>query len=191
MLEKTYSNIEHTTFTNKQWAFLNDLEDQEYRKLFPEDLLGAFLALQIRTLREANGWTQKEFESIAGKKQPTISQWEDPNYGKYSLSTLKHLAKAFDVGLLVRFVSFSELANWVVDVDPNRLCPASYEEEARQLSFSETGGEDWTYPSNIEVMVITGDLEQWPQPLPALSQTGFSDSSSAVAAKVSAYEVAA
>lgn len=158
-LGKTPSDIEHTTLTNKQWAFLNDLDDEEYRQTFNEDLLGAYLALQIRTLREANGWTQKDFESIANKKQPTISQWEDPNYGKYSLTTLKHLAKAFDVGLLVRFVSFSELANWVVDVDADRLRPASYKEEASQLSFSDIDGEDWVSLGNIGDVVIAGDIQ--------------------------------
>ena len=191
MLRKTLPDIGCTTLTNKQWAFLNDLDDEEYRQAFNEDLLGAYLALQIRTLREANGWTQKDFESIAGKKQPTISQWEDPNYGKYSLTTLKRLAKAFDVGLLVRFVSFSELANWVVDVDADRLRPASYKEEASQLSFSDIDSEGWITPGNVEDMVIAGDLGEWPQLQPALSPIGLSDSSSAFTAKVSTYEFAA
>lgn len=163
MLSKTPPVIGRTTFTNKQWEFLNDLDDEGYRQTFNEDLLGAFLALQIRTLREANGWSQTDFESIAGKAQPTISQWEDPGYGKYSLTSLKHLAKAFDVGLLVRFVSFSELADWVVDVDGDRLCPASYKEEANQLSFSDIASGDWILTSNVEDMVINANLGTWPQ----------------------------
>jgi len=36
----------------------------------------------------------------------------------------------------VRFVAFSELADWTVDVSPARLTPPSYEEE-RQSAFTD------------------------------------------------------
>lgn len=120
--------------TVKQRKFLDSLTDREYREMFADELVGTSLAFQIRRLREARQLTQSDISGLTGKAQPTISQWEDPNYGRYTLSTLKELAAAFDLALLVRFVSFSELADWTVDVAPDRLTPPSYEDE-RQMSF--------------------------------------------------------
>lgn len=117
--------------TNKQRQFLNTLEDQDYRRAFAEEVATS-LAYQIRRLRETNDWTQEELAEKTAKAQETISQWENPNYGRYSLSTLRQLAGAFDVALLVRFVSFSELADWTLDVSPNRMTPPSYEDERQQ-----------------------------------------------------------
>lgn len=139
MLEKIRNDIELFILSNKQRQFLNDLEDSEYRKVFAEELIGTSLAFQIRRLREARGLTQEELAQIAGKAQETISQWENPDYGRYTLSTLETLAGAFDVGLLVRFVSFSELADWIIDVSPSRLTPSSYAEEQERASSEVQG----------------------------------------------------
>ena len=120
--------------SNKQQAFMDTLQDGEYRRAFADEIATS-LAFQIRRLREARELRQEDLAEIMDKKQPTISQWEDPNYGRYSLKTLKELAAAFDVALLVRFAAFSELADWTVDVSPSRLTPPSYEEE-RQSALS-------------------------------------------------------
>ena len=69
------------------------------------------LAFQLNLMREARGWTQEELARRCDMAQETISRLEDPNYGRYTLKTLKRLAKTFDVGLLVRFVSFGELGS--------------------------------------------------------------------------------
>jgi len=45
--------------------------------------------------------------------QNAISRLESPDYGKPTLTTLKRLAAAMDIGLAVRFVPFSELMDWV------------------------------------------------------------------------------
>ena len=135
--------------THKQQEFMDNLSDSKYRAVFADELVGTSLAFQIRRLRDARGLSQTELANQVGNKQPTISLWEDPNYGRYTLSKLKELAAAFDVGLLVRFVSFGELAEWTVDVRPERQTPPTYDQE-RQLSFGDTQGghmgEVWTGP---------------------------------------------
>lgn len=107
------------------------LQDDEYRREYTVDV-DTGLAFQIRALRERNGWSQTKLgERAGGKRQKVISDWENPNYGRYSLQSLKSLATAFDVGLMVRFVPFSELVNWNANLTPERLAPPSFEEEAR------------------------------------------------------------
>ena len=112
--------------------FLGTLRDKEYRKIFNEEQVGVALAFQIRQLRDAQELTQAALAELTGKAQETISQWENPNYGRYTLKTLKELAGALDVALLVRFVSFGELFEWSRDVHPGRAIPAHYEEEQEQ-----------------------------------------------------------
>lgn len=50
-----------------------------------------------------------------------ISALEDPNYENIEVGTLRRLASAFDVALTVRFVPFSELATWTVELSQDKL----------------------------------------------------------------------
>ncbi len=117
--------------TDQRTQVWNSLRDKEYREHFTKNI-GVGLAFQIRLLREKYGWTQEELAQRAGKRQETISQWEDPNYGRFTLNTLKDLATAFDVALVVRFAPFSELVDWEMNLTPEHLAPSSYEEERVQ-----------------------------------------------------------
>ena len=119
--------------------FLYEVRDEEYRHEFVSEHVAVGLAFQINLTRRARGWTQEELASRCDMTQEAISRLEDPNYGRYSLKTLKRLAKAFDVALLVRFVSFGELGEWTVDLPYRKLTPPSYEEE-RQMSFYHVSG---------------------------------------------------
>jgi len=49
---------------------------------------------------------------MTGTSQNAISRLESTTYGKATLTTLKKLAAVYDVGLIVRFVPFSQLVNW-------------------------------------------------------------------------------
>ncbi len=123
--------------------FLDEVQDEEYRHEFVSEHVAVGLAFQINLTRQARGWTQEELASRCDMAQESISRLEDPNYGRYSLKTLKRLAKAFDVGLLVRFVSFGELGEWTVDLPSHKLTPPSYDEE-RQMSFYHiSGSPEW------------------------------------------------
>jgi len=56
---------------------------------------------------------------------------ENPDYGKYSITTLLELAAAFDVALVVRFAPFSELLEWDLNSDERTLRPDSYVRDVR------------------------------------------------------------
>lgn len=126
----TLNPIESSIDMIKRQQILKSLEDREYRREFAADI-GTGLAFQVRLLREDRGWTQEQLAHRMGKRQETISQWENPDYGRYTLNTLRELAAAFDVALLVRFAPFSELVDWSINLTPERLTPPNFDEESQ------------------------------------------------------------
>jgi transcriptional regulator with XRE-family HTH domain len=125
----------------KRQQILRSLESEEYRREFAADV-GTSLAIQIRLLREKLGWTQEDLAQRMGKRQETISQWENPDYGRYTLNTLKELASAYDVALLVRFAPFSDLVDWIANLTPQRLAPPSFAEELRGVGNQMAGPQE-------------------------------------------------
>ena len=111
---------------SRLWLKLND---RDYRDQFAEDNIGTGLAFQIRQMRDGREWDQEKLATLMHKTQPQIAQWENPNYGRYTLKTLLEFRKAFDVALFVKFVPFSELVDWTMNLTPERQAPPSFEEE--------------------------------------------------------------
>lgn len=116
---------------SSEQRLIADLQDPEYRKGFVEGHAKDTIAFQLRAMRKAKGWDQSEVAEKMGnrKLQPMISRYENPDYGKYSISTLLELASAFDVALAVRFVPFSELVQWDSSSNPSKECPESFNED--------------------------------------------------------------
>lgn len=121
--------------TNKREQMWESLDDAEYRKQFIDEHINVGIAFQIRSLRNRQELTQVKLAKLLGVKQPLVSAWEDPNYGKYTLRTLKEMAKVFDVGFLVRFVPFGSLVDWTASLKPDDIAPPSFSEEQSQRAF--------------------------------------------------------
>lgn len=118
------------TITAKWRQIVASLKEKAYRDAFVSDYITNGLAFQIRATREARGWTQADLGAKSGMAQETICLLENPDYGKFTLKTLKRLASAFDVGLCVRFVPFSELAHWATGISRQDLVIPDYEHDA-------------------------------------------------------------
>lgn len=87
-------------------------KSKNYRKAFVDAEISIGIPFQIRALREQRGWSQNDLAKAASFKQPRICSMEQAGYGAFTLSTLKALAAAFDVGLVVRFAPFGEMVEW-------------------------------------------------------------------------------
>jgi transcriptional regulator with XRE-family HTH domain len=112
-------------------ALRKRLLNKKNREAFVSASVDQTIPFQIRALRlsEERNWTQKELATRAGMKQERISVCENPNYGKFSLQTLKQLASAFDVALIVRFAPFSELVEWESNLSPESLNVKNFDKE--------------------------------------------------------------
>jgi len=111
---------------SKVKAIWKKLRNKDYRDSFVASQISNTIAAQIFSLREARGWKQAEVAARAGMKQSRISDLEDPNYENYQTRTLVKLASAFDVGLVVKFVPFSELAKWSANLSPRDFLPTEF-----------------------------------------------------------------
>src|ERR1035438_9197238 len=60
------------------------------------------IAYQIRALRDRQELSQEELASLVGMNQNAIARLESPERGRPTITTLKRLAEAFDVALVVR-----------------------------------------------------------------------------------------
>ena len=85
------------------------IDDPDARSDYAEMLLDSTVALQIKTLRQQRGWTQRQLAERAGMKQSRISAMEKTDYSAWSLRTLRRLAQAFDLRLRVTFEDFGSL----------------------------------------------------------------------------------
>jgi transcriptional regulator with XRE-family HTH domain len=96
--------------TQTRRELIDEFKDREFRESYAEAFLNASIAIQIRANRERRELTQKQLAHLAGMKhQPRICDLEGVDYGKYTLTTLKRLARAFDMALTVNFRSYGEL----------------------------------------------------------------------------------
>jgi transcriptional regulator with XRE-family HTH domain len=116
---------------------LGKLKSKAYRHAYVASHIDQGMAFQIRALRESRGWDQKQLAAKIGlKSQSAIARVEDPSYGKLSISTIKKLAKAFDVGILVKFVPFSRVLTETANLSSVALAPVGFEEELPALETS-------------------------------------------------------
>ncbi|HEV3042099.1 MAG TPA: helix-turn-helix transcriptional regulator [Candidatus Angelobacter sp.] len=111
---------------------VTQLMDAKYRKAFVEAHAKDSIAFQLRMMRKAKEWDQRQLAEHAfgdPKLQSMVSRYEDPDYGRYSLNTLLELAAAFDVALVVHFAPFSELLDWDETPVERKIAPKSFQEE--------------------------------------------------------------
>jgi len=109
---------------------ITELKNKEYRDAFVSAHIDTGIPFQVRALREHRGFTQKELAERAGMKQERISAIENPNYkNAFTLSTLKRLASAFDIALIVRFAPISQLVDWELKLSPESLRAVSFNED--------------------------------------------------------------
>jgi transcriptional regulator with XRE-family HTH domain len=112
------------------------MKDKGYRHGMVNAQIEIDLPFQIRALRKQRGWTQPELAAKTGMKQPRISNVEKPGVTHFSLETLRRLAEAFDVALVVRFAPFSELLNWSRSFSPDEFAVPNFEDEIKRLGIA-------------------------------------------------------
>jgi len=120
------------------------MRNQAARIRFVDSHLAKGVAFQIQSMRAKKEWSQEELAQHLGSNQNAVYRLENPNYGKQTITTLKKVAAAFDVALVVRFVPFSQLVDWVGGkpyIDPglseDALAVPSFDDEMKAGVFDQ------------------------------------------------------
>lgn len=79
------------------------LKDSTFVKTFKEEQDNLRIAVRIAELREKRGLTQKDLAEKVHTTQSVISRLENADYENYSIHTLKKIANALNVRLVVAF----------------------------------------------------------------------------------------
>jgi transcriptional regulator with XRE-family HTH domain len=117
-------------------------EGKKERARFVASHVDKGIAYQIRALRDRQELSQEKLAEMVGMNQNAISRIESPYRGRPTITTLKRLAEAFDVALVVRFVPFSKLAKWISGtpylengLSTDGMAVPSFEEEDKTHQF--------------------------------------------------------
>ena len=114
---------------------IRKLRDREYRKAFVASQINIGIPFQVRALLKSRGWTQEQLAERAGMLQPRISAILKPGKARLNIETLRRLAEAFDCGLSIQFVPFSELVRRSERFDPENVDILSFAEELKRGAF--------------------------------------------------------
>jgi hypothetical protein len=89
------------------------LKNRASREAYIGAKLKVLIPSQIRALRlKSQSPRQEDLANAAEMKQSRVSAMETPGAVNFNLETLVRLAAALKVGLVVKFVSFSEMLKW-------------------------------------------------------------------------------
>jgi transcriptional regulator with XRE-family HTH domain len=120
---------------------------------------------QIRAIRDHQELSQEKLAEMVGMNQNAISRLESPDRGRPTITTLKRLAKAFDVGLVVAFVPFSQLVRMVSGIpfvqrglSTDYLTPESFHQEQQAGTFRFDDATSLPIAANLSVSSITGNV---------------------------------
>src|ERR1700751_4579282 len=84
-------------------------QDEGARYAYADSTVNAFVAAQIKRLREEREFSQEELAQLIGTKQSGISRLEKADYSSWKIETLRKLARAFGVRLKISFEEFGTL----------------------------------------------------------------------------------
>ena len=120
------NSLSESKLKSKRWE---KLYEKEYRDAYVEAQSLIEIPFQIRALRKQRGLTQAKLAELCDIPQARISHIEQPGRGPLSLRTLHRLSSVFDVGLLVQFVSFSELIHRQSLFNPETFSVSSFKDD--------------------------------------------------------------
>lgn len=107
----------------------------EARDAYVRAEVATALAHQVRAIRLQRSWTQLDLAKKLGTTQAVVSRLEDPSYGRLSIKTLLDLARVFDAGLRVQFVSLITMLHETYKPKADLRHVPSFEEEAPSVEF--------------------------------------------------------
>ena len=110
-------------------SLVDQFKDPEYRETYAEEYLNAYVAAQIRTIREQRDLTQEQLADLVNTKQTGISRVENINYSSWNVATLKKIAFALGCRLHVSLETFGSLLDEGASLSREALKRPKFEDD--------------------------------------------------------------
>ncbi len=107
---------------------IENLRNRGYRQAYFESHIDSSVAAQIKANRERRDLSQKDLAKKSALFQSQISKLEDVNHNRWTAKTLRRIARAFDLVLVIRFERFSK-AMALREAFPGNLVEPSFPED--------------------------------------------------------------
>ena len=118
-----------STTSDRRQQLIESFQDKEYRDAFVASHITKGVALAFRETRRKQELSQEALAEKAQTKQKVISNLESLNYGNFSVNSLKRVASALDIALLVTPVSFGQFVDWIVNLSPESFAIPSFDQD--------------------------------------------------------------
>lgn len=110
---------------------------KKYREEFAVRLLKRSIPFQIKTLRKKRCGSQAILAERAKLTQGVVSRAEDQEYGNLTFNTVGRIASGLDMAFIGRFVPFSDLARFSLELSEEEFSNIpTFEEENAALGAS-------------------------------------------------------
>jgi transcriptional regulator with XRE-family HTH domain len=110
------------------------LAKKKYREEFVAAQVKRGIPFQIRELMKRLGLSQEELAARSGLTQGVVSRAANLNYGNLTLNTIIRIAAGLDVGFVGKFVPFSELGDWFLNLSEHTARVKTFEDEDREMN---------------------------------------------------------
>ncbi|HEY3130959.1 MAG TPA: helix-turn-helix transcriptional regulator [Acidobacteriota bacterium] len=112
-------------------------DNKSFRAAYIRAKLNVLVPSQIRALRlKSERPRQEDLAREVEMKQSRISAMETPGATNFTLETLIRLASVFRVGLMVKFVPFSEMLGWENEFSQDTFKVATLDEDTEFTDIS-------------------------------------------------------
>ena len=117
------------------------LQNKKYREGYVEGQIEIEFPFQIRALRQARNWTHKQLAGYSGISKQRIVELEDTHHAPITWEELYKLSAAFDVALMLKFTSFSELVRHESEFHPETFDVTNFSNDSmptdREIQISD------------------------------------------------------
>ncbi len=110
------------------------ISDKEFRADYIRAKLDVLIPSQLRAVRLREDKTQSELAQLAEMKQARVSAMETPGRVNFSNETLVRMAATLNVGLVVKFVPFSEMLDWENNYSQDTFGPTQLADDSSFLN---------------------------------------------------------
>ena len=94
--------------SSERRRLVDRMSSLDYRHAFFNGHMDSSIAAQIKANREDRKLSQKQLAKKAGLFQSQVSKLEDVNHNRWTTKTLRRIARAFDLVLVIRLERFSK-----------------------------------------------------------------------------------